>query len=626
MVQKWILVLVVLCSRGNLLHAQKKSDTAGLRNLLDQSATLQTIDQKKANQLARQALSISRKAHYAPGIGEAYIRIGSILYANGVLDSAKWMIQDALRIFSKQKDAKWIAGSQLLLGYIYQDLGQQDSAFSSLYDALRWNAKTRDTRTQAQIHMNLGDLYLQYGKPKSAHENYVLASNISQETNDKDGVISAWDGLGRYHLKIHEPGRALVYFIRVDSASTLAGEVYYIAQNHINIAVCYESMKNYFQAKKFYTLAVSEFRTLGMQVDLARGYNNLARLFTNGKQADSAIWYSNMALKLAKENNDISCEAEACYILSEAYSQTGNFQRAFEYQKLFSVLQDSVLNAEKIKQISEMQTKYGTEKKVREIALLNSENRTKSAQRNFFIVGSALLLLMVGAIFIGLVRTRKQKKISDELLLNILPAEVANELKEKGSAEAKYVDGVTVLFTDFKDFTQISEKLSPKELVGLLHECFQTFDMIITKYKLEKVKTIGDSYMCAGGLPIPREGSAQHVVAAALEIQEYIQQLHTRQIAEGGSGIEMRLGIHTGPVVAGIVGVKKFAYDIWGDTVNTASRMESSGTPGKVNISAATYALVKDQFECTQRGLVDAKHKGKIAMYYVDGHKHHTGG
>lgn len=211
----------------------------------------------------------------------------------------------------------------------------------------------------------------------------------------------------------------------------------------------------------------------------------------------------------------------------------------------------------------------------------------------------------------------EERKRSDELLLNILPAPIAEELKELGKAKARKYDNATVLLTDFKNFTKISERLSPEQLVKELDYCFRAFDFIITQHGIEKIKTIGDAYMCASGLS-DRKNVPTSIIKAAIEIQEFLEDYKKERSKLGLPYFEARIGIHTGPVVAGVVGVNKFAYDIWGDTVNIASRLESNCAEGKVNISASTYNLVKYNFVCQYRGKVAAKNKGEIDMYYVE--------
>ncbi len=205
------------------------------------------------------------------------------------------------------------------------------------------------------------------------------------------------------------------------------------------------------------------------------------------------------------------------------------------------------------------------------------------------------------------------------ILLDILPAEIAAELKEKGRADARDFDEVSILFTDFKGFTEASAKLSAQELVAEINTCFEAFDGIMAKYGVEKIKTIGDAYMAAGGLPVPKDDSVKNTVLAALEMQDFISKRKAENEARGKPAFEMRVGIHTVPVVAGIVGVKKFQYDIWGDTVNTASRIESSGEVGKVNISQSTYGWLNNDLDFTfeSRGKIEAKGKGEIEMWFV---------
>jgi class 3 adenylate cyclase len=212
----------------------------------------------------------------------------------------------------------------------------------------------------------------------------------------------------------------------------------------------------------------------------------------------------------------------------------------------------------------------------------------------------------------------EEKKKSDNLLLNILPEEVAEELKQKGHTDAKTFSMVTVMFTDFKDFTRVSERVSGELLVSEINHCFSAFDEIVEKYNIEKIKTVGDAYICAGGLPVLSFTHAEDIVNAAIEMRDYMMARRKEKEARGEISFEIRLGVHTGPVVAGVVGTKKFAYDIWGDTVNIAARMESGSEAGKVNISGATWQLVKDKFNCLYRGKIQAKNKGEIDMYFVE--------
>ncbi len=215
----------------------------------------------------------------------------------------------------------------------------------------------------------------------------------------------------------------------------------------------------------------------------------------------------------------------------------------------------------------------------------------------------------------------KEKERSEELLLNILPAEVMEELKQTGKTHAKNYDLVTVLFADFADFTTITEEMPPEELVSSIDDYFKLIDNIVTKFNVEKIKTVGDAYICAAGLGTSSSNNPVLMVDVALEITEAIEIKNKKREADNKTCFKMRVGVHSGPLVAGVVGIKKFAYDIWGDTVNTAARMQQYSEPGKINISGTTRELVKHRFNCTYRGRMEAKHKGLVDMYFVEHRK-----
>jgi len=213
---------------------------------------------------------------------------------------------------------------------------------------------------------------------------------------------------------------------------------------------------------------------------------------------------------------------------------------------------------------------------------------------------------------------QEQKKRSDELLLNMLPAEIVEELQTKGTATPRVYRSASVLFADIKNFTQWAETLSPNELIDTLQQLFSEFDDVLAANYIEKIKTIGDAYMCAGGLPMKNNSHPFNIVLAAFGLQQAIARLDELRASKGGEPWLLRIGIHTGTVVTGVVGKTRTIYDMWGDTVNIANRLESASEPGRINISAATYEIIKDYFECEYRGKIAAKHKGEIDMYFVN--------
>ncbi len=299
-----------------------------------------------------------------------------------------------------------------------------------------------------------------------------------------------------------------------------------------------------------------------------------------------------------------------------------------EKEEALGVVSKEKKEAQKLAKQKEREVKELTREKLEQDNLLMKAELEQSRSRNLLLLLSIIsgFVILLALLSYGRFRAsrkarkaiEKEQERSEELLLNILPASIAQELKANGKASAKKFEDATVLFTDFKNFTQIADKMSPEMLVRELDHCFKGFDNIISLHKdIEKIKTIGDAYMCASGLTDTKTPPTA-IVQAALEMQEFLEDYKAERASKSLPYFEARIGLHTGPVVAGVVGVKKFAYDIWGNTVNIAARMEANCEIGKVNISEATFNQVRYKFNCTPRGRIEAKNVGPVEMYFVE--------
>lgn len=540
----------------------------------------------------------------------------------------------ALKIRESINDRNGIAASLNNLALLHFNRGDLVTAIDYLHRILKMVDGEEHKYMRVNALQNLGIFYSAQDQHEKALEHALEARKLREELGDVARILSAMSNIAATYVDLNDQENCLAIcreIIEIGQRqgidSQLGSAYYYMSITYLNRQQ-YDSALYYIQ--KDPALIDFENQKFGMSRAVVVG-----KIYTaQGKHELAIQWLEKalaMALKTAKFP-DLRSISDALY---KAYKSSGKSSKALQMLELYHHYRDSVMSEENQRALIETEYRYqyekaamadsisnakATEIKNAQIAQQQAEIKAKKNQQYGLFGGLGLMFILAAVFFTQRNRISVEKERSESLLLNILPEEVAEELKAKGEAEATLIDQVTVLFTDFKGFTQLATKVTPKELVNDLHACFSAFDHICEKYGIEKIKTIGDAYMAAGGLPTPNTTHANDVIKAALEMAAIVEKGITDKTAAGLPFFEIRIGVHTGSVVAGIVGVKKFQYDIWGDTVNTASRMESSGEVGKVNISESTYALLKDdaQFTFESRGKIATKGKGEIDMYFVE--------
>ena len=567
-----------------------------------------------------QALSLCNVLGYKKGMTGAYETIGLIANDKGKYSEALQNFLQSYRIATDMNYSKGIAHATNDLGMVYFNTGDYPTALKYYLQSLKIKEKLGDKSSIVFTYNNLVDLYKEEHNFEEAKNYLVKIVRINGETRDSMGMGYAYSSLAEIYLLSHRYDSAMYYA----NASKAIGEK---LNNKIFLAYSGSYIGEVLMDEGVYEDAFSSFKDALQIADSIRDkqlvskiYYNLGEVSIKLNRFPDACNFYEQSLFIAKKIDDKKRIMQAYLALTHYDSVSGNLNAVLEHYENYIEYRDSMFNVASARKIENEKITYENEAQ-QEIVKAESERRIlrQKILRDVFIGGFGLALIFSFIFFRQRVKIGKEKKRSEDLLLNILPAETAEELKENGRTVAKDYDMVTVLFTDFKNFTKVSETLNAQELVNEINYCYSKFDEIVTRFGIEKIKTIGDGYMAAGGLPVKNTTNAYDAVKAALAIRDFIEEEKQRRESEGKPFFEIRIGINTGHVVAGVVGIKKFAYDIWGDTVNIASRMESSGEPGKVNISGTTYEFVKDQFTCTYRGKVMAKNKGEIDMYYVEG-------
>lgn len=629
-------LLMLIASHGFCQDRQLDSLLRVVQSLPDDTGKVNTLnilskkhfgsDPDKTITYGQQAADLATKLDFKPGLALASKNIGIGYFNKGDYINALKFYENSLSTFQSIGDKKGVANIYSNMGNIYYNQGSDEKALGLYLNSLKFSEEIKDTLREVTALINIGAIY---GKKKQTYDKaisfYRQAFPLALGLKDNSTIGITAVNLGEVYM-LREDFDSALYYYNISLTAVEGTEDAPYTMN--DIGSLYMMQKNYDKAIEIQKRAIELAKKINLQNDLSISLVGLGQSY----QAEGEL---KKALTAFKEAEGIATEINSKYTLrdvykglSEVYTGLKDYQNALRYQSLLLGIKDSIYDLESDKKLGTLQFAFDLEKKESQINLLRKDQELQAKEisrqklvRNGFMGGFAIVLIFAGVFLLQRNRISVARKRSDQLLLNILPEETAEELKETGTAKPRHYEMVSVLFTDFKDFTKTSEKLSAEELVREIDSIFGEFDKIVTRHGVEKIKTIGDSYMCAAGLPVKNNTHAEDIVKAALEMQQFMAAHRKEREASDRIFFQLRLGIHSGPVTAGVVGSKKFAYDIWGDTVNTASRMESSGEVGKVNVSQATFDLIRDKFMCTPRGKIQAKSKGEIDMYFVEAKK-----
>lgn len=576
--------------------------------------------------------------HYPEHKGYAYYYLGSLYRFTSDYKKAHDQFLKSLRFYEDKNDALSVAASHMQLGINHLSLDQPDSSIDHLEKALTYYRSVDDQASIARVYNALSSSYFQKKDIKKAEEYIQKAIDLTDKGQDN----YLYDNAFLWTIKLAKAMEDSALILSGQKSKTelqyVTGEMErnfqkilakkeqmtpgVLSHNYRYLSKAHELLGNYEQALAYFKSEV-QLKDSVHGIDQLRDFTDMEANIAHDKQ--------NEILKLEEANKRMHLQKEL---------ELKALKYEFEKKQALAKTEEErlkLLQEEELKR-KEIEIKYAEEQKAialkfeqeKEIARIEQEKKDaigaaelRSARnvRNLSAIGVGLACLLLGIATWSYLQKKKdnkriasEKRKSDELLLNILPHEVAEELKEKGSTSAQLHEEVSVLFTDFVNFTANSEKIGVQELLNELNDYFTVFDQIMEQRGLEKIKTIGDAYLAVSGLPASDPQHAQNAILAAKDILKFV----TERKANNKNGLDIRIGVHSGPVIAGIVGVKKFAYDIWGDTVNTAARMEQSSAPGKINVSASTFTLAKNDFSFESRGLVPTKGKGEMEMYFLN--------
>lgn len=584
--------------------------------------------------LAEELINYKGKTEYRKAQALGYKYQGISWYVRGNFVNALDYYKKCLKIEKEIGDLEGINGSLNNIGLIYSDQGAYMKALDYFIQSLKIAEDIGDKDGISSALSNIGIIYIKLEDFSNALDYSDRSLKINREINDQYGVSLQLNNIGTIYLSQGDHATALIYYTQGLKIKEQIGDLIGIGITLNNIGDVYQALDDYPKALEYYSKSLITREQIGDQSKIAYSLNKVGYTYLKQKDYSKSLKYCQRGYNLAVEAGILELQKKGCSCLYETYKAMGNGRKALEFYEALNVIEDSLYAEETAKKLQQMEFQKAMLQdsiKKAEEARLVKESHKKEVQRknrikNVFMASGVILIFVIIILWRLLLFVRKSRKIianekekSDNLLLNILPEDIAEELKLTGKSKPRKFKHITILFTDFVDFTKISERMSPEALVTEINTCYKAFDEIIEKQGAEKIKTIGDAYMAVDGFGNDRGITAKNIVLAAFDIIDFVSKRRKENEGAGKPIFEIRVGIHTGDVIAGIVGEKKFQFDIWGSAVNTASRMENHSEAGRVNISQVTYELLKDdpQFVFENRGAMEVKGKGKMDMWFV---------
>ena len=612
------------------LQGKVQTDSAEVDGLLEKSEQLRNTQPDSSILFSRRAIELSDDIPYESAKALGFKNIGIVYYDKGEYQNALDYFTRSLRIFEIEKDTSGISNLQNNIGSVYNSIGDYPNALEFFIKSLRNAEVVKDSLRIGTALLNIGTAYSEDEETYSdAIENYRRSIDIFEDIGYVPGVAVANINFGEWYLKTERPQEAIPYLERAlkvfrDNGVDPSPPLNFLGKAHYGL-------KQYNLAEQFHEEAMAAAKENQDLSEESKAYLGLGDTYVATGRYDRAVDYFRRGLELTDTTGVLKDRKEAYEGLAKAYSALNDFKNAFTAQQKFSEVQDEIRSTGYEALMGNLSVQFGLETAEKQNELLKAQNTLNQVQIEKDARDKELLQVILGlflAIIAGFVfqyfyirRTNKrlafERNRSDQILLNILPRETADELKENGFVKTQELDQVTVLFTDFKAFSTIAERISAEELIRSVDYYFKNFDEITERHNIEKIKTIGDAYMCAGGLPQANQTHAHDAFRAALDILRFVKETELNP-PKGIYPFRIRIGLNTGPVVSGVVGTRKFAYDIWGNTVNIAARMESGSVPGRINVSENTHKLLKDDYDFTYRGEVEVKNGLILKMYFAE--------